>query len=115
MEAYATPDGYVYWGLHAIDIVDKMRKGEFSLPAYPTNRIYIQAVARRIRDASSTNARGMARMNEQQFLDRLVELEFLHRVEGQFECPLAQTLCTQIRPECSRPNAVCWLKKQENG
>ena len=114
MLAYATRDGYIYWGMSPVEIVDKMRKSEFAFEPHNTNRAYIRSVARRIRDMSGREAAvGMAAMGEQTFLARLVELEYMQTVEGEFDCPIAHVFCMQRRTECSRPDNPCWLKKQE--
>ena len=111
---FATRDGYLFWGDSAIDVVDKMRKSEFSFGAHVTNRKYIRAIARRIREQQgSVAANGIASMNEADFLQALVGLGLLVVVDTVATCPLAHTVCLQRQASCSRPNATCWLLKVE--
>ena len=111
---FATRDGYLFWGESAIDVVDKMRKSEFSVEPHGTNRKYIRAIARRIREQHGAQAaNGIAAMNEDDFIQALVGLGLVSVVERPATCPLAHTVCLQQQPSCFRPNATCWLMKVE--
>jgi hypothetical protein len=108
MIGYKTEDGSIFWGDNASGVVLRMRYNEFGI-SHVSNAAYIKAVSGRLRD--TFNVTGMARMNEEEFLAKLVELGLLKKLEDEAVCPRAMTICNSRRPDC---DIFCWLKKMEN-
>jgi len=113
MRAYATKDGYVFWGHDAHDIVSQMRRSDF-MTEHESNRAYIREVASRIRDMEGEQTtRGLFRATEEEFLIRLTELGMLEEVTADYECPIVHGFCSSRKDSCEGEHAYCWIKKQE--
>jgi hypothetical protein len=92
-----------------------MRRADF-LGGYESNRAFMKTVAARIiQQLGSRIGRGLGELDEEDFLLKLTELEYLTEVTGDYECPIVHSFCNSRKDSCEGLNGYCWIKKQENG
>lgn len=106
MKAYATQDGFVYWGATDIEIVTKMRRAAF-FSRFSSNRAFMREVLKRFRDRF--NGRVPNERPEEEFVRLLVAEGVLVDVGNRFECPITHAFCEGRRESCEQE---CWMKTQ---
>lgn len=113
MKAYATEDGFVFWGRDAYDVVSKMRRADI-FRDHESNMAYMGVIAERVRGMSDDHARLFHFTDEKEFLESLARLGFLTEITKAYACPIAHAYCNSRRPSCTGDRGYCWLKKQED-